>query len=85
MSALDYAAAPYGPTAPATNMVAVSAPASDTAQVGRAFMVLTAGTVSVTTEDGDDVTFDATAGMVVTCAITDILAATTSDLLIYTR
>lgn len=43
MSMLDYASAPYGPDAPATNMAAVSALASDTAQTARAFMVLTDG------------------------------------------
>lgn len=78
-------AAPYGPSAPAQDMLSVAAPASDTAlsSPGRCFLVLTAGTVSVTTLAGNNRTFTAAAGMTVPVCITHVLAATTSDLLVY--
>jgi hypothetical protein len=77
--------APYGPTAPSLDMVPLEAPASDTALSlpCRSFLVLTDGTVSVTTAAGNDRTFTATSGMMVACCITHVLAATTADILLY--
>ncbi len=77
--------APYGPTAPSLDMVPLSAPASDTelTLTCRSFLVLTDGTVSVTTQAGEDRTLTATTGMMITCCITHVLAATTSDLLLF--
>jgi hypothetical protein len=77
--------APYGIDAIATDATALSAPASNTDvdPVGRTFIVLTDGVVSVTTVAGSTVTFTAKAGMHPPLAITEVLAATTADLLIF--
>ena len=84
MSAFSIDKAPYGTSAPAVTMTALSAPASDTPVVGRGFTCLTAGVVSVVTEADDTVTFTVTTpGLYVGCAIKQVLAATTADLLVY--
>jgi len=77
--------APYGPSAPATDCLVLSAPASDTAldPPARSFKVLTNGTVSVTTLQGNDRTWAETAGTIVPLSITTVLAATTVDLLLF--
>lgn len=80
MSALN---APYGSEAPCQNLRALSAPISDTTSTARSFVCLTAGTVSVRNEKGNDVTFAAFAGLQVFASITHVLAATTVDLLLY--
>lgn len=87
MSALDRTSAPYGPDAPATDFIVVSAPASDVEleTPGRAFYVLGNGTVAVTTENGNDRTVTLTAGATIACAITHVLSETTADLLVYLR
>lgn len=77
--------APYGPTAPAYDMIPLDAPGVDTplSSPARAFLVLTDGTVSVTTYAGQDRTFDCTAGTTIMCCITHVLAENTCDLLVY--
>ena len=77
--------APYGPTASALDVVPLAAPASDTELTVpcRGFVVLTNGTVAVTTLAGNERSFAATAGMVVTVCITHVMSETTADLLLY--
>ncbi|KIC22502.1 spike base protein, RCAP_Rcc01079 family [Leisingera sp. ANG-Vp] len=84
---LDSIGAPHGATAPARDIVPVSAPATDEALAtpARSFLVLTSGTVSVTTLEGNDRTFDVEAGLHISCAITHVLAATTADILAYVK
>ncbi len=78
--------APYGPTASAQDVIPLAAPAADTAveKPVRSFVALTAGVVSVTTQMGNDRTFNVPAGFLIPCCITHVLAATTADLLLYT-
>jgi len=77
--------APYGPTAPALDMVPLAAPASDTelTLACRGFLVLTNGVVAVTTQAGNERSFTATAGLHIACCITDVMSETTADLLLY--
>ena len=79
--------APYGVDAPALDYVLYDASASGDVTLAkscRSILVLSDGTLSVTTQAGvDPGTHAVVAGMVVSCCITHVLAATTSDLLLY--
>ena len=87
INTLDALNAPYGPGAPSMDHFPLAAPVSDVTlgPPGRAYLVLTNGTVSVTTGEGTDRTFTAMAGMAITTVITHVLAGTSSDLLIFQR
>lgn len=78
--------APYGANAPALDWYIFTAPAADAvlATPGRAFTVVTAGTVSVRAQPGSPVqTFTAPVGLQVIGVVSEVLAATTADLIIY--
>lgn len=87
MSNFDSVNAPNGSISPAIDIFPLSAPASDTALdiPARGFVILTDGTVSVTTAAGEDRTFTGLSGTTITCLITHVLAATTADLLLYRK
>ena len=78
------ASAPYGVSASAEDFTPLDAPSEDTAVPSpvRAFIVMTSGVVSVTTQKGTDRTFTASEGFMVPCCITHVLAATTADMLL---
>lgn len=80
--------APHGASAPSEDFQVIAAnPGSDVelTPAARSFLVLTSGTVTVRTVAGNDRTFEATAGMGISTAISAVLTGTTSELLVYTR
>lgn len=81
---LDRFNAVYGPTSPALDFQVLANPSEAVEILGRAFVVLGAGTVSVVTAKGNTRTHDFEGGETVTCAIIEVLAATTATILVYT-
>lgn len=78
--------APYGANAPALDWYVLVAPSADAVlpSPGRAFTVVTAGVVSVRAQAGSPAqTFTAPVGLQVLGVISEVLEATTADLVIY--